>query len=700
MQGKLQSFLFPALGKKFSQESALINQRTRITRDGDFISPREQVLIECENVSPNSQLPLAAGISVPAIPDYELLERIGAGAYGEVWLARNVATGFRRAVKVVNRSSFEDERPFDREFEGIKKFDAVSRTHPSQLALFHVGRNDAAGYFYYVMELADEIGTSEGELEQKSEFPNVDSCRRYKPKTLRAELEKGRLPAARVLEIAIALSEALAHLHANGLIHRDVKPSNIIFVNGRPKLADIGLVTDACDSRSIVGTEGYLPQEGPGTATADIFALGKVLYEALTGFDRRRFPELPGDIREWPDAALGFELNAVTVKACAMEGTRRYGSAREIVLDLERLADGESVKRLHAWQSKLGWARKAAAAGVGTAAVVGIALFLGLTRYRPEEDARSSNPEVNRLVDQAERILLSETQDRLHQAGDYFKQAAKLDPQFIPAYRGIVEVELLRNNDEDVRDAAAMMMKLDPDSADAHLAADLMLWREWRHREALEEVRKTTKRRAYSKRTRSRKFLAYGFILCQMGRPEEALAQYRLAEKVMPEDTTVQHHLGHPYFERRDFQRALEQYDQSLKLEPNHVLGHYWKGRTYDEMGEFGKAVDEYERADLLNGQDATEVKTKTSELREALAKKGADGYWRMRIEIAMRAPKPKLYFVATYYARLHEMETAYRLLEEACRTHSFTDGLLYDLCWDHNDPRFMEIVEKSGWLK
>src|ERR1051325_3872515 len=168
MQGKLQSFLFPALGKKFSQESALINQRTRITRDGDFISPREQVLIECENVSPNSQLPLAAGISVPAIPDYELLERIGAGPYGEVWLARNVATGFRRAVKVVNRSSFEDERPFDREFEGIKKFDAVSRTHPSQLALFHVGRNDAAGYFYYVMELADEIGTSEGELEQKS----------------------------------------------------------------------------------------------------------------------------------------------------------------------------------------------------------------------------------------------------------------------------------------------------------------------------------------------------------------------------------------------------------------------------------------------------------------------------------------------------------------------------------------------------
>ena len=103
----------------------------------------------------NSQSACTAGVFGPAIPDYELLERIGAGAYGEVWLARNLATGFRRAVKVVYGASFEDERPFNREFEGIKKFDAVSRTHPSQLALFHVGRNEAAGYFYYVMELGD-----------------------------------------------------------------------------------------------------------------------------------------------------------------------------------------------------------------------------------------------------------------------------------------------------------------------------------------------------------------------------------------------------------------------------------------------------------------------------------------------------------------------------------------------------------------
>src|ERR1022692_4272892 len=95
----------------------------------------------------------------PSVPDYELLRRIGRGAYGDVWLARSKATGALRAAKIVWRHTFEDERPFKREFEGIQRFERISREHPSQLALFHIGRNDAEGYFFYVMELADDLAT-------------------------------------------------------------------------------------------------------------------------------------------------------------------------------------------------------------------------------------------------------------------------------------------------------------------------------------------------------------------------------------------------------------------------------------------------------------------------------------------------------------------------------------------------------------
>ncbi|MEO8427540.1 MAG: hypothetical protein ABI651_10560 [Verrucomicrobiota bacterium] len=70
----------------------------------------------------------------PAVPDYELLLCIGHGSYGDVWLARNVF-GQLRAVKFVYRSRFSDPRPFEREFEGIQRFEPISRSHPSQLAI-------------------------------------------------------------------------------------------------------------------------------------------------------------------------------------------------------------------------------------------------------------------------------------------------------------------------------------------------------------------------------------------------------------------------------------------------------------------------------------------------------------------------------------------------------------------------------------
>jgi serine/threonine protein kinase len=230
-------------------------------------------------------------------------------------------------VKIVHRATFTDDRPFQREFEGIKKFEEISRSHPSQLAIFHVGRNETAGCFYYVMELADGASNclmisnqSSVRSDRLSELNTDSLITDYSPRTLRSDLRAHtRLPVARVVELGLGLTEALAHLHEHGLVHRDIKPSNIIFVGGRPKLGDIGLVTQTImgdDTRSIVGTEGYLAPEGPGTPQADLFALGKVLYEALTGLDRRQFPALPEDLPRWPERRMVLEFNEILLKAC------------------------------------------------------------------------------------------------------------------------------------------------------------------------------------------------------------------------------------------------------------------------------------------------------------------------------------------------------------------------------------------------
>src|SRR5215468_8263376 len=94
--------------------------------------------------------------SPPHVPDHELLRPIGRGSYGEVWLARNVI-GTCRAVKVVYRKTFDDARPFERELDGIRKFEPISRLHDGLVDILQVGRKEEEGYFYYVMELADPV---------------------------------------------------------------------------------------------------------------------------------------------------------------------------------------------------------------------------------------------------------------------------------------------------------------------------------------------------------------------------------------------------------------------------------------------------------------------------------------------------------------------------------------------------------------
>jgi serine/threonine protein kinase len=155
------------------------------------------------------------------------------------------------------------------------------------------------------------------------------------PHTLQGQLAAhGALPPPECLKVGVSLARALAHLHSHELVHRDVKPSNIIYVGGKPKLVDVGLVARMDSTPSAVGTFGYIPYEGPGKTTADVFALGKVLYEMATGKDRYDFPELPA-----PDPELRG-LNAIILKACADLPKERYANAVEMAEDLERVRDG------------------------------------------------------------------------------------------------------------------------------------------------------------------------------------------------------------------------------------------------------------------------------------------------------------------------------------------------------------------------
>lgn len=307
---------------------------------------------EVKDLSPE----VSASASIPLIPDHEVLRVIGRGAYGEIWLARSL-TGAFRAVKVVHRTTFESERAFQREFQGMSSFEPISRAHPGFVDILHVGRTSE--YLYYIMELADD----------HKDGRNIDVLN-YVPRTLKTDVDRHRrLPAAESIQLGISLTQALQALHEHGLTHRDIKPSNIIFIDGVPKLADIGLVA-ATGQRSFVGTEGYVPPEGPGTPQADIFSLGKVLYEMSTGKDRLDFPELDSELTCRPDKEGLLRLNDVLINACAGETRKRYASASAMHADLCRLADGQVVRRKTSASKRFTAIGVAAALGITGALVL------------------------------------------------------------------------------------------------------------------------------------------------------------------------------------------------------------------------------------------------------------------------------------------------------------------------------------------
>ncbi len=273
------------------------------------------------------------GSSTPPIPDHELIRRIAVGSYGSIWLARNVLGSFR-AVKIVQRRTFKSPRQYEREFEGVRQFEPISRSHPGFVHILHVGRSDAEGHFYYVMELADD-------LKHRQQIQPAS----YVPRTLRAELEqRRRLPLNECLLLGQTLLLALEELHERGLVHRDLKPANLIYVDGVPKLADIGTVATAGHKDTPVGSIGYNPPEGSGLPAGDVFSFGRVLYEMFSGVHVQELADALPDLRPRLKDERQHKFYAVIQAATHADPNRRPSSAgafREALSALLPLNDAD-----------------------------------------------------------------------------------------------------------------------------------------------------------------------------------------------------------------------------------------------------------------------------------------------------------------------------------------------------------------------
>jgi WD40 repeat protein len=322
-------------------------------------------------------------LTPPQVPDHQLIRCVGRGSFGEVWLARSVL-GTYRGIKIVYRRNFEHERPFEREFKGIQKFEPISRSHEGLVDILQVGRHDDEGCFYYVMELADDVTHGQ----------HIDPAT-YQARTLHCAIaERKQMPVDECLSLALLLASAVSHMHKNGLLHRDIKPANIIFVHGAPKLVDIGLVTNIGTNSIQGGTMGYIAPEGIPSPQSDIYSLGKVLYELITGKDRCDFPELPEHWGDGPEIDQYHEFNEILVKACQTEVKARYQTADELREDLLLLQAGKSIRRLRLLEKRLALLTRAGIAAAGLAVLIGL-LFWQNYREKTADRRRVARMYIN-----------------------------------------------------------------------------------------------------------------------------------------------------------------------------------------------------------------------------------------------------------------------------------------------------------------
>jgi serine/threonine-protein kinase len=313
----------------------------------------------------------------PSPANLEILERLGEGAMGVVYRARQATLNRVVALKVIHAGARADPKQLARFRTEVQ---AVARlSHPNFVQIYEIGEWD--GLPYFTMEHVNG-----GSLARK--------------------LGSGPLPVRQSAQVVETLAAAMGVAHRHGIVHRDLKPANILLtLDGQPKITDFGLAKintgqDPGLSRhgAIVGTPSYMaPEQAQGSGSgpsSDIYSLGATLYEMLTGRPPFRAatvygtlvqvmnqePLPPGRLRP----KVPRDLETICLKCLEKEPHRRYACAEALAEDLRAFLGGEPIRAhgTRSWELAFRWVRRkpARAALLVIASLTTIGLLVGIWR--------------------------------------------------------------------------------------------------------------------------------------------------------------------------------------------------------------------------------------------------------------------------------------------------------------------------------
>jgi WD40 repeat protein len=312
--------------------------------------------------------------AVPAIEGYEVLGELGRGGMGVVYCARQIRLNRPCVLKMILAGVHANAESVVR---FLAEAEAVARLqHPNIVQIHHIGEADGLPFF----ELEYVEG---GSLDQK--------------------LDGTPWPARRAAELVEPLARGVAEAHRLGIIHRDLKPGNVLLAaDGAPKITDFGLAkaldkdSGLTRTDSIMGSPGYMaPEQAEGQAKrvgplADVYALGAILYELLTGgppFRGTTALEIIEQVKTTEPvppsrlvAGLPRDVETIALKCLQKEPGKRYDSAAALAVDLRRFLTGEPIvaRPVPSWERAWRWCRRHPTPATLTAAIILVAA-LGLT---------------------------------------------------------------------------------------------------------------------------------------------------------------------------------------------------------------------------------------------------------------------------------------------------------------------------------